>query len=128
MVSTAAPLPAAAPMPLPDPAATAFPVPGAIGAPSPLAAAAPAIEAAIAQQPAPPVVGLDFQQFMQHLAEQMQKRDAQGSPLVHADYLAGITAEIGNAFQCQLNAITEISTDPNKINYAVQLMQRDGRW
>lgn len=122
-----APLPVAAPMPLPDPAATAYPVPGAVAAPSPLAAVAPAMEAAVAQQPAP-VVGLDFAQFMQHLSGQMQKRDAAGAPLVHADYLAGITAEIGSAFQVQLNAITDIATDPNKINYAVQCMQRDGRW
>ncbi len=121
-----APLPAAAPIPVPDPAAMAYPAPAAAAASSPLAAAAPAIEAAAAGQPAP--VGLDFAQFMQHLSGQMQKRDAAGAPLVHADYLAGITAEIGAAFQVQLNAITDIASDPNKINYAVQLMQRDGRW
>lgn len=121
-----APLPAAAPIPAHDPAATAYPAPVAAVAPSPLAAVAPAVEAAVAQQPAP--VGLDFQQFMQHLSGQMQKRDAAGAPLIHADYLASITTEMATAFQVQLNAITDIANRPDMIGYAVQLMQRDGRW
>lgn len=102
-----APMPVPAPMPTPQPVAQPAPTPQATGP-------------------------LDFGQFMQHLSEQMKKRDPAGAPLVHTDYLAQITAEISNAFAPHghqpLSAITDIATDPNKINYAVQLMTRDGRW
>ena len=126
------PFPAAAPVLMPAPAAMAFPAPVAMPAPepapmpapAPLAAVAPAIEAAAAQT----IPALDFQQFMTHLSTQMQQRDAAGAPLIHADYLASLTSEIGVAFGVQLNAITDIASDPNKINFAVQAMQRDGRW
>jgi hypothetical protein len=90
-----------------------------------------------APQPAPapapaPTGPIDFAQFMQHLSEQMGKRDAAGAPLVHADYLAAITNEISTAFAPQgvapLTAITDIAANPAMITYAMQLMQRDQRW
>lgn len=78
--------------------------------------------------PAPVAEGMDFHTFMQHLSAQMQKRDDAGQPMVNADYLAKITAEIAGAFQTQLTAITDIAAQPNMITYAVQLLQRDGKW
>jgi hypothetical protein len=82
--------------------------------------------------PAPAAEGIDFHTFMQHLSGQMTKRDAAGAPLIHADYLASITAEISTAFAphgvAPLTAITDIAANPTMVNYAVQLLQRDGRW
>lgn len=78
--------------------------------------------------PAPAAEGMDFHTFMQHLSAQMQKRDDAGQPMVNADYLAKITAEIATAFQIQLTAITDIAAQPNMIAYAVQSLQRDGKW
>lgn len=78
--------------------------------------------------PAPAAEGMDFHTFMQHLSAQMQKRDEAGQPMVNADYLAKITAEMAGAFQVQLTAITDIAAQPNMIAYAVQLLQRDGKW
>ena len=112
------------PMPMPQPAPIAMPSPE----PAPVAVAPAAIVAAVAQATGT----LDFAQFMQHLSSQMSKRDVNGAPLVHADYLAGITAEISNAFEphgfAALTAITDIANNPQMISYASQLMQRDGRW
>lgn len=118
------PMPTMPPVPMP-----AGPVPTVPPAPMPTmpqpAAPAPApLQAAVDQASG----ALDFAGFMQHLTGLMTRRDAQGLPLINADYLAGITAEISTAFGQQLSAITDIAADPNKINYAVQLLQRDGRW
>lgn len=123
--------PVAAPMPMPAPVGMA-PVAGGVApaySPPPMPAPEPAPQPIAAPQPAPAPSGtLDFQQFMQHLSGQMTKRDGAGAPLVHADYLAGITAEISTAFNQQLSAITDIATNPQMITYAMQCMQRDGRW
>lgn len=131
------PIPAA---PMQQPAPAALPVP-MMAAPQPMPAAAvippmPAPEpvapvvAAVVQSPEP--VGLDFAQFMTHLSELFKRTDAAGAPLVHADYLAGITNEISTAFAPQgiaaLSAITDIEQYPAMITYAAQLMQRDQRW
>ncbi len=89
---------------------------------------APAPQPPVQQQPAPAPEGMDFHTFMQHLSAQMQKRDDAGQPVVNADYLAKVTAEIATAFNTQLTAITDIASQPNMITYAVQLFQRDGKW
>lgn len=78
--------------------------------------------------PAPVHGALDFPGFMQHLTGQMTKRDQGGSPLIHADYLAQVTKEISGAFNFPLNSITDIASNPAMIGYAVQILQRDGRW
>ena len=125
----AAPFPAAAPIPAPAPAVMGYPAPAAMPAieqPAPAPIPMPAPAPVAAPQPTPGV--MDFSQFMQHLSMKMAERDANGAPLIHADYLANITAEISTAFNQQLSALTDIATDPNKINYAVQLLARDGRW
>lgn len=75
------------------------------------------------QQPVmQPIPALDFNGFMQGLAAQMQ------SGQVDHAYLSKFTAEIGTAFNAQLNAITDIASNPNMITYAVQILQRDGKW
>lgn len=128
-----APIPApvaAMPAPAPIPAPTPMPAPAPIPAPAPVAAMpAPAP----APQPAPDAGGtLDFAQFMQHLSGQMSKRDDQGAPLVHADYLAGVTKEVSDAFVplgfAAIGSITDIQTNPQMITFAMQVMQRDGKW
>jgi len=133
------PMPIAQPMqpqPMPVMAAPVAMMPQPMPAPIPMM---PAPEP-IMQQPDPATVAtvaqatgtLDFAQFMQHLSGQMSKRDGAGAPLVHADYLAGITKEISDAFAPHgfgpLSAITDIANNPQMITYAAQLMQRDGRW
>ena len=115
---------AAAPVANPAPVAPPMPAPVAQPAPAPVMPTADQVNTAVAATTGT----MDFAQFMQHLSGQMAKRDANGAPLVHADYLAGITAEIGQAFQQQLTAITDIAANPQMITYAMQLMQRDGRW
>jgi hypothetical protein len=159
MPAVAPPMPAVAPVapPIMPPVAVAPPAPvvppmpavAAVAPPPPMPAPAPEpVQAAVAVAPPPPMPApapepvqaavavatgtLDFAQFMQHLSGQMTKRDAAGAPLVHADYLAGITAEISQVFAPHgippLSAITDIATNPQLITYAVQLLQRDGRW
>ena len=93
----------------------------------------PAPDAPIAQPapepaPAPAAEGIDFHTFMQQLSAQMQKRDETGQPVINADYLAQATAEISGAWSVPLNAITDISNNPQMITYAVQVFQRDGKW
>jgi len=111
-----APAMPAAPTPPPMPQVDQQPAPAAPGAPAPEPAPAPAAE------------GIDFHTFMQQLSAQMQKRDETGQPVINADYLAQATAEISGAWSVPLNAITDISNNPQMITYAVQVFQRDGKW
>jgi hypothetical protein len=127
------PIPAPLPAPVAQPAPAPMPMPAPAPIPMPAPEAAPAPVAAQAPAPAPDAGGtIDFAQFMQHLSGQMSKRDADGAPLVHADYLAGITKEISTAWAAhgvgELSAITDIASNPQLITYAMQLMQRDGKW
>lgn len=78
------------------------------------------------QPPAP--VQLDFTGFMQHLSGQMAKRDQNGQPLIHTDYLASVVQRLSAQFGRQFNSITDVSGDPNAINAAVALITADGRW
>ena len=72
---------------------------------------------------------MDFAQFMQHVAGQTQKRDANGAPLIHADYLNAVAAEIAQQFQQpSVATITDIASNPAMIDYAIKRMQMDGRW
>lgn len=80
------------------------------------------------QAPSQPGPTMDFHTFMNTLAAQMQKRDGAGMPLITADYLGRITQEINAATGRQLNAITDAASDPGLIGFAIQLLQRDGRW
>ena len=112
-----APAMPAAPTPPPMPQVDQQPAPAApIAQPAPEPASAPAAE------------GIDFHTFMQQLSAQMQKRDETGQPVINADYLAQATAEISGAWSVPLNAITDISSNPQMITYAVQVFQRDGKW
>jgi hypothetical protein len=126
------PAPAAPPMPPVQPAPVA-PVaaplmPAAPVAPPPAPVAQPApVASPEGTAPSGPTV-MDFNAFMQHVAGQMAKKDANGHPLVHADVLTQYTTEIATAFKTPMTAFTDIMSDPQKINYAMQLFQRDGRW
>jgi hypothetical protein len=96
----------------------------------PVAPPAPVAEMPPVAPPAPvATVGLDLSQFMQHMTGQMAKPG-----LVTTDYLTALTTEISNAFinaghiTAPLGAITDIGTNQSMLDYAVQLMQRDGKW
>lgn len=139
------PTPAPAPAPMPQPAApapVAAPQPGfvppvtyppvATPAPQPAApVAAPALTPApvAAPQPAAPVT-LDFNGFMQKLSQLMAMQDANGAPWVDAAYLNTVCSRLSAAYQLPqpISAITELSVNQDWINYAIQLMQRDGKW
>jgi len=138
-----APAMPAAPTPPPMPQVDQQPAPAAPGAPAMPAAPTPPPMPQVDQQPAPaaPIAqpapepasapaaeGIDFHTFMQQLSAQMQKRDETGQPVINADYLAQATAEISGAWSVPLNAITDISSNPQMITYAVQVFQRDGKW
>lgn len=75
-----------------------------------------------------PQPGMDFNGFMQHLAGQMQKRGADGHPLIDVNYLALVTNHLSQMFQRPLNSITDIVNDPNLIAAAIAKITQDGRW
>ena len=64
----------------------------------------------------------EFQSFMEKMQPIMQ------SGAVDAAYLSGLTSEIAGAFAQPLSAITDIASNPQMINFAIQAMQRDGKW
>lgn len=126
------PMPVAAPQPMAAPVVQPQPMPMPVAAPQPMPM--PAVAPVPVQQPVAAAAEqaaagpLDFAGFMAHISGQMVKPDANGAPLVHADYLAAVAAEIAGAFGVELKTITDIAPNPQMITYAVQLMQRDGRW
>lgn len=128
MPTATVPMPTAAAMPMPTAAAApaaAMPMPSAA---MPMPSAAP-----VAQQPAPqpaaaPAGQIDFAALMGHLTGKMQQIGPDGHALVTMEYLTRMTGEIAQAFGKQLTAITDIASEPNMIAYAVQILQRDGRW
>lgn len=115
--------PAIAPIPQPIPVDNPTPAPIPQPIPAPVPVAAP-----ISSGP------LDFLGLMNHLGPKMQERDAAGVPLINADYLANVTAEVSNAFiqaghiQQPLAAITDMQGNQQMIDYTVQILRRDGRW
>lgn len=72
--------------------------------------------------------GMDFNAFMMHMSGQMNKRDANGAPLITVDYLAGVCQRLGAQFGKTFNAITDIMGDQAAINSAIFLISADGRW
>ena len=113
----------AAPMPQPAPAPAPAPMPQP--APAPMQEA---VNAAMGMPTPQPTGSLDFMGVMQHLGPKFQERDANGQPLLHADYLAAVAAEVGTAFGQQLNAFTDIQQNQQMVDYAVQIFARDGKW
>jgi hypothetical protein len=47
---------------------------------------------------------------------------------VTPDYLTSICAQLTQAYQVQVNSITDISSRPDMCVYTSQLFQRDGKW
>ena len=91
--------------------------------------AAPVMQMPQQAVPAPAPTGqIDGQGLMQHLTQKMSQMGNDGKPIVTFDYLTTLTAEIGNAFQVPLSAITDILNNPQQVAYAVQCIQRDGKW
>lgn len=98
----------------------------------------PALQPAPLPMPVPPPqqavqqatqgTALDFAGFMAAISPKMGQMDAAGKPIIHADYLAQVTGEINQAFGAQLSSITDIANNPQMISYAVQILQRDGKW
>jgi len=116
-VTTAPPMPTAQPTPQ---VTTAPPMPTA--QPTPQVTTAPPMPTA---QPTPQVTTApqnEFQSFMEKMQPIMQ------SGAVDAAYLSGLTSEIAGTFAQPLSAITDIASNPQMINFAIQAMQRDGKW
>ena len=139
-VPTPAPVPQPAPAPMPPQMPTPAPVPMPAVAPVPMPAVAPQPVApapvpvptpAPVPQPAPVAPAPapnDFQSFMVHVTTKTAQVGADGLPVITAEYLAQITAEISQAYSVPLSSITDIAAHPHMIEYASQLMVRDGRW
>ena len=111
------------PQPAPMPVMQPVPIPQPEPVPQPVAQPQPVVQSG----------EIDMTMFMQHIGTKMNERDANGAPLIHADYLGGVVNEINTAFNGQPNftgisVITDIASNPALINYAVQILQRDGRW
>ena len=131
----AAPQPAPvapAPVPMPPQMPTPAPVPMPAVAPQPVAPApVPMPTPAPVPQPAPVAPAPapnDFQSFMVHVTTKTAQVGTDGLPVITAEYLAQITAEISQAYNVPLSSITDIAAHPHMIEYASQLMVRDGRW
>lgn len=79
---------------------------------------------------APPVPGtVDFQGFMQHLTQSMQKRDpASGMPWIDNNYLIALTQKVSSHIQKPLSVITDISADQHAVDTAIWFMNADGKW
>lgn len=73
-------------------------------------------------EPAPADLPTDLTGFMMHISPLMS------SGAVDGDYLKTVVERINQGFGSDLKTITDINGDPQKIAYAVQLMQLDGRW
>lgn len=125
----AVPVPASIPGPIP--AVTPAPIP----APTVMPTAAQLQEAVATVTPADPAADpIDAHGLMLRLTPLFAKTDASGAPLIHADYLAQITAETSNAFmqaghiQQPLGTIVDMGNNAQMVAYAISLLKRDGRW
>jgi hypothetical protein len=140
--AVAPPLPTAGIAPPPPPVMAPAPVPpiappaGVMPPPPPPVAP---MTAPVAAPPPPPVAPVaspepttlaDFPAFMAHLQTLLTRTNAEGAPLVDQSYLAGLAAEIATNAGITTNAITDLAqpTHAHLVQYAAQLMQRDGRW
>lgn len=109
-------MPAAVPMPAPIPApVTPVPAPAQI----PVAAPAPA---PVAVDPA----SVDFTGFMAHLTGRMQTQQ------ITSDDLIALVQQVNAAYtphgHAPLGAITDLQQDQQKLTYAVQVLQHQGKW
>jgi hypothetical protein len=134
-----APMPVAAPAPQPVPQMQPAPIPQPTALPT-ATQLQEQVNAVTASAP-PPVVpqphtpgSLDMAGFMARLAPLFELTDAAGAPLVHAEYLAGITNEVSNAFMQAgqitqpLNTLADMGDNRAMIDYTIACMTRDGRW
>lgn len=121
-----------APQPIPPiPAPTPAPIP----APTVMPTAAQLQEAVAVVTPADPAADpTDAHGLMVRLTPLFTQTDASGAPMIHADYLAAITAETSRAFmsaghiQEPLNTIVDMGNNAQMIAYTISLLKRDGRW
>ena len=130
---TAAPMPPATLPPIPGMPPVGLPVmpsisiaapPQMISSPAPVPVPAPV---APPPPPEPTPVALDFNGFMAHLTSLMQGGQ------VTMEYLQSKIAAFNGAWAAQpgfqpINAVTDLATDPAKLNYMVQLFTMDGKW
>jgi hypothetical protein len=121
------------PVPAPAPAALQDAVNASMGMPpqpQPQPAPAPAPAPQPVQQPAAAWTpgSVDFVGMMQHLGPKFQQYGSDNLPILHADRLAQVAAEVGQAFNVQLNAFTDIQQSQQMVDYAIQIFQRDGIW
>lgn len=124
------PQPQYAPQPqVMQPAPQPMPAPQPVPQPQPVAPANTAQPAGgVANAPNNASGGMDIAQFMGIVAAGTNQRDASGAPLVTAEYIAAITNELSTTFNIPLSNITEIAPYQNVIMYALQLLQRDGKY
>lgn len=131
MPSAPAPAPVAMPAPVPAPAvmpvAAPIPVmPTAAPAPIPAAPVAVPMPEPVAAPVAAPAADTDFAGFMAHLTTKMQ-----GGVITAADLEAKVQ-QINAAWtphgHAAIGAITDLASDPQKLSYAIQLLQADGKW
>lgn len=129
------PPPAGFPMPgtfQPPPPPAGFPQPGPAFDPTqpPPFSPAPQFQPPPppAPQPQPPTGALDFSTFMRVIGNGTQRRDAQGMPVINADYLQGFTQRLSQAIGRHLNTITDISTDAAAIQKAAEMLNAEGKW
>jgi hypothetical protein len=64
---------------------------------------------------------MPFGQFMQSLSHKMM------TATITPEYVLGMCAELSGAFGVPLTNITEIGTRPEMVDYAIKIMQRDGK-
>lgn len=104
------------------------PVPPQPVAPPPVAATIPPVPNPEPQPTAQAQASYDFPAFMAILTAGTSQLDpATNTPRISTEYLAQITAEIATAFGVTMTNITEIMPNPQMINYAVALLNRDGK-
>lgn len=74
------------------------------------------------QQPQQTGATVDFNGFMQKIQHLLQQRDTAGNPWIDAAYVQGLCAQLG------ISAVTDLMTNPAKINDAISLMTQHGKW
>lgn len=82
----------------------------------------------VQQQPAAPAGALDFSTFMKVVGAGMQRRDAAGFPVIHAEYLQAFTNRLAQAIGRPLASITDISGDLGAIQKAAEMLHAEGKW
>lgn len=71
--------------------------------------------------PATPAPTRDFQNLMQTISGLF------ASQLINPDYLSSLTGRIGQAFQVNVPAITDLASQPQMVEYAFTLLKQDGK-